>query len=160
MFLYPKCVWSSSWEVFTSCKSRCPINRNADLKSESAYQRPVWYSENHTFTVRAWRKMAAGQPEIWRKFWIFWYLYLQRHKCVPNGDKKESIFIIDCYFIAVAANNFALRAFSRANPRSRRKQDERRRRRSLSKRAFPEWQCVRLASVCMADVMGSFQLPK
>ena len=120
----------------TSCKSRCPINRNADLKSESANQRPVWYSENHTFTVRAWRKMAAGQPEIWRSFWIFSYLYLQRHKCVPNCDKKESIFIIDCYFIAVAANNFALRAFSRANPRSRRKQDECRRRRSLSKRAF------------------------
>eukprot|EP00435_Cladocopium_sp_Y103_P003910 s3759_g1.t1 len=35
----------------TSCKSLCPINRNADLKSESANQRPVWYSENHTYEV-------------------------------------------------------------------------------------------------------------
>ena len=138
----------------TSRKSRCPINRNADLKSESANQRPVWYSENHTYEVHGdkWQPgswtaglRAATWPEIWRSFCIF--SYLQRHKCVPNCDKEESIFIMDCYFIAVAANNFALRAFSRANPtRSRRKQDERRRRRSLSKRAFPEWQCVRLAS--------------
>ena len=34
-------------------------NRTADLKSESANQRPVWYSENHTYKVHG-EKLQLG----------------------------------------------------------------------------------------------------